>query len=735
MGLYNLNLKYAYDSSIDDVLNEFYIPVLSNSVVYKRLVGYFSSNSLAIAAKGISRFIKNGGRMKIIAGAHLMSNDIESIVRGVKDPISVIEESFIKSITEITDEFVRDHIKALAWMVANDKLEIKIALPNIEENDNLEYTTGIFHQKIGILEDNEGYMLSFSGSINETADAWTNNIEEFKVFKSWIGDERKFLEEDNKKFESYWKGESKKIKIYDVPTAVKDRLIKVLDDDIENIIKRLESYYSNIRPKQIIDIKTSSYGSNSYYDLNQLRDYQKRAIESWFNKEMHGIIEMATGTGKTHVAVGVIKEIEKRQLTNKIVVVITVPYNYLITQWKEILEKWRYDNIYEIHASNYNKYNKLGDVIWSSQYKNITILITTHDTFYRDKIINVIKEINDNGVPILLIADEVHGLGSPKRRKGLLQYYKYKLGLSATPIRHFDEEGTNVITTYFGNTIFKYTLKKAIEQGYLTPYYYYPCFVELTDRESQKYSKLTKEISKIWNSIISSKNNDKVKEAKSLIEEVIDRDIDMDININTAKADVLEKLKHILIRRNKILVNAEKKLSKFEDILDNQLTQGDYDSIRHTLVYCSPEQIDKVQDILNKRNIIQHKITAEESKGDRERILKDFESGTYQVLVAMKVLDEGVDIPAAHTAILLASSTNPREFIQRRGRVLRRYPGKAYATIYDICVRPRLSGTDIDDIEKGIIDKELKRIMEFAESSKNPDYTSKELTKAQEGGY
>ena len=717
MSLRELNLKYSYDSSIDDILNDFYIPVLSCSILYKRLVGYFSSNSLAVAARGISRLIRNEGKMKIIAGASLTSNDIEAIVKGTRDPVNIIEESSIRSIEDVTPEFVKNHIKALGWMIANDRLEIKIALPNIEERIDLHMQYGMFHQKIGIFEDNRGHMISFSGSINETAAAWTNNIEEFKVFRSWISEEKKFLNEDNTRFESFWEGKSKKIKIYDIPSAVRDRLITVLDDNIENIIRRLEEYYKQ-KPRP-------AYKMISNNVLN-LRSYQEHAIKSWFDKRQ-GIIEMVTGTGKTYVAIGIIKELEKLIHDDKLVVVITVPYIHLITQWEEKLKEWGYDNIYSIDSS---KYGNIGNIVWSinNGYKNINIIIVTHNTFCRERFTTAIRDIR---ATILLIADEVHWLGSPKRREGLLQHYKYKLGLSATPNRYFDEEGTNVIHKYFGNTIFNYTLKEAIRDGYLTPYYYYPYFVELASEESDKYVYLTKKIHKILHTL-TNKGSNKQREAKSLMEELVGQNTDTDISIDTDKDDnTLKELERLLINRNRILVNAQGKLTKFKDILDNRLAKDGYDSIKYTLVYCSPQQIDNVQTILNERNIIQHKITAKESKDEREKILKEFEAGTYQVLVAMKVLDEGVDIPIAHTAILLASSTNPREFIQRRGRVLRKYPCKEYATIYDICVIPTLD-INIDrnhNIDITIIDKELKRMKEFAESSENPDYTFNELDK------
>lgn len=682
MGLRELLIRPAYDSSLDDILNEFYIPVLSNSKYYKRITGFFSSNSLAIALRGISKFIVNKGKMRMISGAKLSKSDINAIVKGIKEPQTVIEESSIRNISEITDEFVKDHIKVLAWMVANNILEIKIALPtnNIESFSD----TGIFHQKIGILEDENGDKISFSGSINETASGWTYNIEEFKVFRSWIEQEERYLLIDNEKFERYWEGKSSKVKVYDIPTAVKDKLVQIVEDTaIDDIIKGLQRWESTRRGKS--DTKIVLASSKEI----KLRDYQVAAIDSWVRHGYRGIIEMATGTGKTYVALGCIEMLKKN--VSNVVVVITTPFIHLIDQWETNLKDWGYNGIPA--SSREPKWGKMiANAISAvnNHYRDILIIITTHETFSEDRFIKLISDVR---VPTLLIADEVHGLGSPTRRKGLLPSYEYRLGLSATPKRLFDDEGTNILFDYFGDVIFRFTIRQAIDRGYLTPYYYYPHFIELTKDEFDKYLKYTQKIVLL---------NEKKKKATEEEVELLNK-----------------QLTKLLIKRKKIIDNAHNKFSKFIEILDKMQPNN----INRCLIYCTNKQINRVQKILNTKGIIQHRFTAKEDGKERKEILQNFRKGIYNALVAMKCLDEGVDIPEAETAIILASSTNSREFIQRRGRILRLYENnKKYAYIHDLVVIPTFDPNNYENDmfdERTIIKSELKRALEFAESAIN----------------
>jgi len=661
-----LKIKPYYDSGEDDILNEFYIPVLKESVEYRRLAGFFSSTSLAVAARGIRGLLENDGKMKLVAGAIFSKEDIEAIKEGIEKPEDVIKRVAIKDFDCIESELVRNHVRALGWMVANNRLEIRVAIVRDENGIPLDMQSilerGLFHQKVGILMDNKGYMISFSGSINETAKAWLENVEEIKVFRSWVESEYAYFKSDYEKFDRYWNGKTTRIEILEIPEAVKKRLIQMAPSNIE--VLNLDWRHKNKKDKKI-----------------KLRDYQLQAIENWVNNNYSGFFEMATGTGKTYTAIGCLERLVKDRA--RLAVVITCPYGHLVEQWVSDLEDFNFDCI-----RAYGAYKKWIDNVvnavfdYNNRYLDIVIIVTTHDTFCSTRFMDIIRLISDD---VLLIADEVHGIGSQERRKGLLEKYKYRLALSATPNRWLDDEGTEILRQFFGKTVFEFPLKKAIESGYLTPYEYRPHFVSLTPDELEEYRGKTKKIAREY---MRTKNK---KERSKLLE-------------------------LLCIIRQKIVTNAVKKYQILENILDSEK------DLSFCLIYCSPEQIDAVQEILNRRGIINHRFTARENISERKRIIKGFSEKAYNVLVAMNCLDEGVDVPPTRIAIILASSGNPRQYIQRRGRVLRKYPGKDKAIIHDFIVVPNVSkNTDpyLFELERKILRKELRRYEEFAKSSIN----------------
>jgi hypothetical protein len=279
-----LNLKPSYDSDEDDILESFYIPVLSESRTYYRLAGFFSSTALALAARGIAGLIKNDGKMKLVASVILQKDDIEAIQRGLKNPEKVIEGTMLKEMDSIEDELTRNHVEALAYLVANKRLEIKVAVMVGENGVPLnpeESERNIFHQKVGIMEDGTGNTVSFSGSINESLGGWINNIEEFNVFRSWIQGEGDHLDANRRKFENLWAGKTKRARIFDVPDAVNKKFIRMAPKGMDEL-KRL------ISPKKGVG--------------RVLRAYQTEAISNWAKNQRKGIFEMATGTGKTIAA-------------------------------------------------------------------------------------------------------------------------------------------------------------------------------------------------------------------------------------------------------------------------------------------------------------------------------------------------------------------------------------------------------------------------------------------------
>jgi len=688
MSLKSISLNKAYSSDSDDILYGFYIPSLKESIEYDRLAGFFSSKSLAIAARGILGLIEKGGAMRLIVSPKLDKNDLEIIIDSYKEPEKYIEKKMLQELERLEDKFIRDHVYALGWMIANKKLEIKVAVTCDSSGKLLSYEdiqqSSLFHQKVGILKDSEGNILTFSGSVNETAAGWLGNIEEFKVFRNWETSEEDYVKADLLKFKRFWNNQSQRIRVIKIPNAVEKRFIELAPTDITEI--DLQKLYKRSKKKKEIT----------------LWQYQNDAINAWFKSGMQGIFEMATGTGKTFTALGCLKNICEREKI--LITVIACPLNHLLKQWKNNIREFGIsDEIIFADSSIYNWKNNMMDTLFDlkNEVINKLIILTTFATLSSEDFIKMINKIELNK---MLIVDEVHGCGAPKVRIGLLNNYLYRLGLSATPKRWFDFEGTEELFDYFGGVVYEFSLKEAINtinpatgETYLVPYEYMPYFVELTEDELERYEEQTKKVAQNYFII-------KDKKRKS------------------------EYFTLLLIKRQQIIKDASNKFIAFKEILN------DINKILHCLVYCSYNQIGKVQDILNSysgQNIIQHKFTGREGKkpedrfnglSEREFLLERFAKGIYQVLVAMKCFDEGVDVPSTKIAIILSSSGNPKQFVQRRGRVLRRFPKKEKATIYDIIVLPpllKILNPILSEIERKIIKKELRRYKEFASIALN----------------
>ena len=686
MSLKDLQIEVAYSSDKDDILSNFYIPALSQSTKYYRLAGFFSSSTLAIAAKGIANFIKNNGHMKLVCSVQLQKDDVEAIKNNNQDYCNIIDDALLRGFEYFENEIVENHVKALAWLLLKNRMEIKIAVVIDENNFPLEASAplnfSLFHLKIGILEDEFGNQLSFSGSINESKAGWLDNIEEFKVFTNWTSEGNKYFKEDLKEFEKYWNNNSLRCRIMDIPSAIKEEIIKIAPSNFENIYAKL-----HIMPKK---------------KEIEFREYQKNAIKNWVDNDFRGIFEMATGTGKTITALGCLTEINNN--SENFIAIISCPQIHLLQQWEEEIKKFNlnYDLIIKASGENYKWKDTLSDSLIKNYlgYEKKIIILTTHVTLCSEDFKDIFNKEATSG-NILLIADEVHGLGSSKRREGLLEKYKYRLGLSATPKRYFDSIGTEILYQYFGQIVYDFPLSKALlavkeetNETFLTPYRYLPIFTDLSEIELEEYASLTNKIVAQYNK---SRNNEKEE----------------------------EKLERLLFLRANIIKDAENKF-KLLEILLKKIGKD----IKWSIIYCTPKQISKVIEIVNNLGIKAHRFTMSEGiapkeiydgLSERKYLIKKFAEGKYQVLIAMKCLDEGIDIPPARTAIIMASSGNPREYIQRIGRVVRRYLGKEEAVIYDFLVTPNHKNLSNEAklIENKIFEKEYKRFIEIAKNAIN----------------
>ncbi|MDE6552928.1 MAG: DEAD/DEAH box helicase family protein [Muribaculaceae bacterium] len=692
----DIDIQACYESGTCDIVEDFYEPVLVSSVSYDRITGFFSSSALAIAARGLYGFIKNKGHMRLISSPILSSDDADIIRKVINTPEELTEDDLGINLSDLRNEFEENHISALGWMLKSGLLEIKLAviinknggLCNFEEVKG----NGLFHQKVGVLMDMEGNRISFSGSINETASAWVNNDEEFKVFKEW-GNSHDYFVKDKTRFDEIWNGKRKNIKIFDLPSAIQNSLIKYSKDfDIEKIsIKQYRK--SKINMFNFENSPITLFG------------YQAEALNLWKGNTYRLLFEMATGTGKTRTAVAGIARV--LATSKKVVVIISTPQNTLSKQWKENeIEMLNviFDRSEIIDGTRRFWDKKLSDLLLENAagFSNHVVIYTTHATSSSFKFTSIIeKELSKESVT-LFVGDEVHWLGAKGLRRALLPRYDFRIGLSATPTRWFDNEGSVLIEKYFGNKKFVFSIHDALTEfnpltgkHFLVNYYYYVSKVELNVDETIEYKKITQQL-------LSLKNK------AELFPEVADR------------------YERLLEQRANIIKNADAKYEALGKIIDDLNRKG---RIENVIIFVSPQQINKVTEILIKKDVIFHKLT--ESQGtrpekkykglsEREFIISKFKTGEYQTLIAIKCLDEGIDIPTANTGILMSSSTNPREYVQRIGRIIRQSEGKNFAYLYDICVG-KITTLDNDEqkFENNIRKKEAMRLKEIAENAIN----------------
>lgn len=694
MSFKDLHIKSCYESGIDDIIEDYYVPVLGVAVQYDRIAGFFSSTSLAVAARGIADFIANGGRMRLITSPRLNGEDIEIVKKIVENAPSLSPLDFGLDLDNLENEFEKNHVKALGWMLASGLLEMKLAIVFNEDGSicdkEIISEKGLFHQKVGILKDTEGNEMSFSGSINETASAWVNNDEEFKVFKEWT-DACEYFERDKRRFDEIWNGERKNVKVYNLPTAVKSNIVQYSADfDKESI---------SLRKYRTIRLKGFDFKSDK-----KLFFYQADALNKWKSNDFKLLFEMATGTGKTRTAIAGIKYLN--QTRKRLITIISTPQNTLSKQWKDEVDaqKLSFDDSIIVDGS----VSKWDELLVKLLLKNAAgmadhiCLYTTHNTASSDKFTQAMQNNLHTETDVLFVGDETHWLGARKFQQALLPIYKYRIGLSATPSRWFDDAGTAKLVTYYGNENFEFTIKDALTEfnpmtgkHFLVNYHYLISKVPLDEEETKDYKAISEKIRKLWNV----KDND---------------------------PEAALTLERLMEKRANIIKNASAKYNQLEVILDNLQEKG---RIENVIIFVSPQQISEVLNILATRGIIFHKLTEKEgtkvekrfgNKSEREHIISKFKSKDYQVIVAIKCMDEGIDIPTADVGILMASSTNPREYVQRIGRIIRQSPSKLSADLYDICVDTIHFVNDDDAaFERKIRAKEQIRLKEIAENAIN----------------
>lgn len=688
-------IKKEYRSFSDEIVNTFYIPLLKNATLYRRAVGFFSSSALIEISYGIVELLKNGGHIQLIASPRLQKDDIDAIAKGYSERNTVIERVIMQSFTEPKNYIETQRLNLLATLVAQGHLDIKIAFIDDESS------FGIYHEKVGLINDMHGNVVAFTGSMNETSAAFSHNYETIDVFCSWKEDsERVSIKEAS--FENLWNNSEPKMRVIDFPSVAREKLQSYRHEDLNMQIDTEEFSEQPIKIKFPI-------GPFVPKDI-KFHGYQLAAIDEWEKQDYQGIFDMATGTGKTYTGLGAILRLSNR-VQNHLAVVVVCPYQHLVEQWVEDIERFKMTPIIGYSGSSQKDWKrKLENAVRDHKLKvknrEFFCFICTNATFSSEFVQSQIEKMKGN---MLLIVDEAHNFGATRLSSMLTDNFNFRLALSATLERHNDEEGTEKLKKYFGSKCIEYPLERAIQEQKLTPYKYYPVLVNLNENELQNYNFLSQELNKC---IIKDKSG---------------------------KSRLSEKGKKIALKRARLVAAAKSKIEQLRDVIQPYIGQS------YILVYCGAasllgenddftsvdeedmRQIDAVTNMLgNELNMKVSQFTSKEDVEERHILKQEFERGeNLQALIAIKCLDEGVNIPKIKVAFILASTTNPKEYIQRRGRVLRLSPGKDYAEIYDFITTPRplneVSSLTVEEMKKdlSLIKNELSRAEEFARIAMN----------------
>ena len=670
------------DPLIDDVL----IPCFQSATYVDCMMGFFSSEILGSIAPGLATFINcSDESLRLIISPLLRTEDKEAI----EDSI-VSTEDFITSALEdfvVTENSIAQHtLKCLSWLLRHGRVEIKIAMMK----------DALFHPKVWLFREDDD-VIAAHGSSNMTYAGIEKNIEQISISKSWEDSIQRYTAEKlSEHFRELWANRDESCTVVSMPQAIKENLLKTYHSDIPPTEADFHMLY-----KQTTD---SMEESPTTYDFNrpsrplfvipsELRfedgpfAHQGKAVKAWCEAGYQGVLEMATGSGKTIAAIICVHKLYN--VERPLLIVVAAPYIPLIQQWCDEISPFglKAVNLTEANGAKgrARELNKLKRRL-RNRSSDIEIVVVSHRTLCDS---GFKTEVEKFDCKTLLIADEVHNLGSEGFITDPPDFFDYRLGLSATPIRQYDDEGTEQLFAFFGPIVFQFTLEEAIGRC-LVEYEYYVHPVELAEDEMDEWYALTEKIGKnTWRQ----KNED---------------------------ADD-EYLMNLLIKRRALMENAKNKIA----VLEEALTRENFRKLRYTLIYTSdkaPQQLKDVNALLNKHGVLFHQLTHEETANRQQtaQIIQSFQDGTLGILTAKRVLDEGINIPQIEKAFILASTTVERQWVQRRGRLLRTCSetGKTHSEIHDfIALPPDLD--NIDDTTHTLIESELKRVQAFARLAMN----------------
>lgn len=704
----------------------FFNDCLHNSKEFDLQLGYFSSAAISVLADGFASFISQGGQMRLVINHIVSQEDKDAISKGIYGKlIDCFDLTDFETLRTTFDEYQQQFFDCLAYLIKIKRLDIRIIKPKGKK--------GIAHTKSGQFRDGDS-ITSFTGSANFTLSGLFNNLEEIKIDRSDSIDPmvQKRIVKQRKEFDAIMFYQKQGIEYLPPDNLISAITSTYGDKDIEELLdveEKLKDYKRRKKAENLQDPwmaaeRTIEVEPHFPYPSGP-REYQKKAFNNW-KKSQSGLFNMATGTGKTLTSLNCLLQIYKQFGYYK--AIILVPTVTLVEQWEKECRKFNFQHIVKVCSKNKDWKGEIDRITMKENFNPNNspinyVVISTYASFARD---NVFHNFMTLSKKCLLIADEAHNMGSKRildRIDGVSKRFKRRIGLSATPERQFDDKGNRELRRFFNSEdeyTFVYSMEEAIKERFLCEYYYFPHVVRLCDDEMHDYMEISEKLGKIY-------------------------------RYNGGYLDLDDEIvKALLLKRKRIIHKARNKKDTFRNIIEERYKENG--NLKYTLVYV-PEGLkpDSTADVYDSFDMVEDDAESDKlideytqivmnvsptttvrkfvsGQKDRESILKDFGNGDLEVLTSMKCLDEGVDVPRSEMAIFCASTGNPRQFIQRRGRILRTHKDKKYAYIHDLVVVPDIGADCVDyEMERKLILSELKRVRDFASLSRNLDYSYTEL--------
>jgi superfamily II DNA or RNA helicase len=672
-GLSQHRFPSVYETGRSDLVSEFYTPCLTEAVEYCRAVGFFSSALLPLISQGLEHFVERHGRMRLIISPILSAEDVAAIEQGYRErkdisgPLGIALERNLEELHRL--DGLRAAVSNLAWLVRNGIIDVKVAVP-IKDGEVLR---GVYHEKLGYFRDSRGSVVAFQGSPNETEFAVWANFESLWVCTSWESDPPpQHLTDILRMFEERWTDATPGLLVVNFPEAPRAWLLQRAREALE--------FPPPLPPS--VAVRPAP------------RPYQTEALEAWIARGRRGILAMATGTGKTYVALTAIEQ----ELMRGRSVIVAVPTRALRSQWDRETRKFLPDAAVLQLSSNTDLFEPGVIEACLAGPRPTVVIAVTNTLVHEDFLRRAERCLRQRQFSV--VVDEVHHVGSDARSGLLRLECEHRLGLSATPERSFDEEGNAAIRAYFGDVVFRFDIGDAIQRGVLTPYRYYPEPIALTPRESAEYEQLGQRI------VISTQ-----RLARELhIPTTLGPLRILEAAWKAGLTDSAAGLTALLQQRADITKKAQEKIPLVTRVL------GVHKALRRVLVYCDDkEQLSAVRESLIAAGVETVQYVGEMDEGERADAIRAIDGGAARIVLSMRCLDEGVDIPSCDGAIILASSKTWREFVQRRGRVLRLYRDKPVATIVDPIVLPVVAS----EASVAMVESELRRSCVFIRDAVN----------------